>query len=333
MSSQKKEIENTNTKLTDYKEKYKKYIINPKNIDKQIPTCSIKLNKILGGGLQPGKIVEIYGHEGSGKSSLSLSICAALSKINNQLVCIIDTEGGICSQENLKNIGISQENTLIIGVSEGEKVFNISEEIIKEKIFSILVIDSVAGILTEEDISDGSSSLGSHARLISKRLRRLIGILNESNSKTIVILINQIRNKINDLWKGETNCTTTGGKALKYFSSLRIEMDRTDYIKEKEKRIGFYARIKIIKSRISIPFSECQIPFLYGKGFSKIIETIDILIENLIIEKNGNWLNFEMNNEKFSFRSKWELINNCQNDIKFFTHLKALNKHNDTFRS
>ena len=308
--------------LNDYKSKYKNFILDANSSLNQVPTCSRKLNFILGGGLQEGKVVEIYGHEGSGKSSLSMSICAdILKKRKDSFACIIDTEGGICSVKNLDEIGIIQSRTLIMNISEGERVFNVAEDVVKDKKCAILIIDSVASILTEEDMADGSSSLGSHARLISKRLRKLIGVLNENSSKTVVILINQIRNKINDLWKGETNYTTTGGKALKYYASLRLEMDRNEYIKEKEKRIGFYARIKVIKSRMSVPFCECYIPFLYGKGFSQIVETIDILVDHDFIEKNGSWLHFAIEEEKYSFRSKWELINNCIENKEFFAKI------------
>ena len=320
---------NKNNKYLDiqeYKNKYKEYLLGLETEYKPVETCSSKLNKILNGGIQQGKIVELYGHEGSGKSSLSLSISAfLLEKYTESFILIIDTEGGICSKTYLNNIGLNLDRVIILHISEGDKVFSIVEEVIKDSNCIMVVIDSVAGLLTDEDL-DGSNSLGSHSRLMSQKLRKLTGILNQTNSKTIIILINQLRNKINDLWKGETNYTTTGGKALKYFASFRFEISRTEYIQGNEqKRIGFYAKLKVVKSRMSIPHQECIIPFRYGMGFSKIVETIDELIEKYLIEKSGPWFYINIESEKFSFRSKFSIIQKCEEDIVFFTKLKKLN--------
>ena len=317
-----------NDKINEYKEKYKEFLLDNTNDQPKISTCSINLNEILNGGFPSGKIIEIYGDEGSGKSSFALSLCAHVAKMyENKLTCIIDTEGGIFSAEILKNIGISSDRTIILNISKGKKVFEALGTFVASGCFVLIIIDSIAGMLTEDDI-EGSSSIGSHARLVSSGLRIITGIANElkNTHPPVIVLINQVRNLIpsGPFAYGMNTTTTTGGKAIRYFSSMRISVRKGRAIHDKETIKGFYMVAKVEKSRSSTPQSICQIPLLFGKGISRIIEIINILLEKEIIEQSGSWFYFYNKERKYSFRSFYNIVTKCEEDKEFYNILASL---------
>lgn len=321
--------------LKKYVEKYSNFTINNKEVE-YYDTYIEQLDNILEGGLPKGKIVEIFGHEGSGKSTLLLSILAKHTHNKNQFVVLIDTEGSIYSNDNLIAAGFNLDNTLLLSLSDGEKIFNIIEDIIVDKNCCMIAIDSIACMVAREEI-DGKDSIGAHARMLSKEVKILINTMNVIKSKTTVIFINQLRSKINDAWKGEFTTTTTGGKAMKYYPSLRMKMERMDYIKDgKDNKIGFYSMVKIEKSRNSKPQVFCLVPIIYGSGVRQEIYFLDSAIEKNIIIKTGAWYSIDDTKEeinkiikeskisKTKFQGKSELIYDICNNNLFFNLIKML---------
>lgn len=320
--------------LKKYIDKYSSFTINNKDVE-YYSTHIEQLDKILEGGLPKGKIVEIFGHEGSGKSTLLLYMLSKHTH-GDKFVVLIDTEGSIYSSDNLVEAGFNLENTLLLSLSDGEKIFQIISDIISDKNCSIIAIDSIACIVSREEL-EGKDTIGAHARMLSKEVKILINIMNSLKSKTTIIFINQLRSKINDAWKGEFTITTTGGKAMKYYPSLRLKMERMEYIKDgKENKIGFYSMIKTEKSRNSKPQVSCLIPIIYGSGVKQEIHFIDIALEKNILLKIGSWYSLNEQKEdikliiskhkvsKIKFQGKSDLIYHICNDNLFFNLIKML---------
>lgn len=315
-------------------DKYSSFTINNKDIE-YYSTHIEQLDKMLEGGLPKGKIVEIFGHEGSGKSTLLLYILSKHTH-GDKFVVLIDTEGSIYSSDSLVEAGFNLENTLLLSLSDGEKIFQIISDIISDKNCSIIAIDSIACIVSREEL-EGKDTIGAHARMLSKEVKILINIMNSLKSKTTIIFINQLRSKINDAWKGEFTITTTGGKAMKYYPSLRLKMERMEYIKDsKENKIGFYSMIKTEKSRNSKPQVSCLVPIIYGSGVKQEIYFIDIALEKNILLKVGSWYSLNDQKEdikliiskhkvsKIKFQGKSDLIYHICNDNLFFNLIKML---------
>ena len=323
-----------NFNIDSYKEKYKDIILQDSASFQFVPTCSMKLNAMLSGGFPAGKIVELYGHEGSGKSTLMLSTLACMQYEDNEFACVIDTEGGISSRAYLTSLNVNLSKVMIINTSVGEQVFQVINDLVANKLCKLIVVDSVATIITEEELEYNDMSLGSHARFMSKNIKKTIGVMNQVKSNTCVVLINQMRSKIGDSWKGEMSTTTTGGKALKYYSSLRLEIERSEFINFVDSRIGFYSKIKISKSRFCAPFTHCVVPFLYKFGFSVHIELLDEAMNRGKISKSGSWLHIQsvsqkdskinVSNKKYSFRSKAEAAMSMMQDSELVTIVKNM---------
>lgn len=315
-------------------DKYSNFTINNKSIE-YYSTHIEQLDRMLEGGLPKGKIVEIFGHEGSGKSTLLMYILSKHTH-SNKFVVLIDTEGSIYSSDSLASSGFNLNNTLLLSLSDGEKIFKIIEDIISDKDCCLVAIDSIACIVSREEL-EGKDTIGAHSRMLSKEVKILINTMNAIKSKTTVIFINQLRSKINDAWKGEFTITTTGGKAMKYYPSLRLKMERMEYIKDsKDNKIGFYSMIKTEKSRNSKPQVSCLVPIIYGSGVKQEIYLIDTAIEKNILLKIGAWYSLnEQNTEiknmidrnkisKIKFQGKSELIYHIFNDNLFFNLIKML---------
>lgn len=293
---------NKNKKGIDhFKDIFKSEIINfneQEKISNIISSGSIQIDNLLAGGIPQGIIVEIYGHEGSGKTTFALNLISSIHKIydDQAFCCYIDAEGGICSKSYLESQDINTERLLVFKTADGEDIFNKIEILILDENCKLIVIDSIAALVSREELEeDGTIMIGSHARMISRRLKKLIACMSNCKSKTTIILINQLRSKIGqqDSWKGEFQTSTTGGKSIKYYASLRLEIERNKFILDKEKRIGMFSKVKVIKSRNSIPFQESLYPIIFGKGFSKYEEILELAILYKVLEQNGNWISFE----------------------------------------
>ncbi len=254
-----------------------------------IPTGSISLDTALGiGGLPRGRIVEIYGNEASGKTTLALHAIAEAQK-NGGIAAFIDVEHAL-DPKYAAAIGVDIENLYISQPDYGEQALEIAETLIRSGAVDIIVIDSVAALVPKAELEGemGDSHMGLQARLMSQALRKLTAIV--SRSKTCLVFINQIREKIG-FFMGSPE-TTTGGKALKFYSSVRIEVKRIMSLKEGTKQVGIMTRARIVKNKLAAPFKEASLEIIYGEGISKEGEIIDLGVELGIIEKLGTWFSY-----------------------------------------
>ena len=258
------------------------------NVD-VIPTGSISLDIALGvGGIPRGRIIEIYGPESSGKTTLALHIVAEAQK-KGGLVAFIDAEHAL-DPEYSKAIGVKLDDLLISQPDTGEQALEIAETLVRSNACDVIVVDSVAALVPKAEIEGemGDSHMGLQARLMSQALRKLTGAINKSN--TILIFINQIRMKIGVMFGNPE--TTTGGNALKFYSSIRIEVRRMTQIKEGENIIGNRTSVKIVKNKVAPPFKKVEFDIMYGKGISYEGDLIDLGVQKNIIEKSGAWFNY-----------------------------------------
>ena len=255
-----------------------------------IPTGSISLDTALGiGGLPRGRIVEIYGNEASGKTTLALHTIAEAQK-NGGIAAFIDVEHAL-DPKYAAAIGVDIENLYISQPDYGEQALEIAETLIRSGAVDIIVIDSVAALVPKAELEGemGDSHMGLQARLMSQALRKLTAIV--SRSKTCLIFINQIREKIG-FFMGSPE-TTTGGKALKFYSSVRIEVKRIMSLKEGTKQVGIMTRARIVKNKLAAPFKEASLEIIYGEGISKEGEIIDLGVELEKIKKLGTWFSYK----------------------------------------
>lgn len=311
--------------IDHFKEIFKQDIVDFNNEyqNSVISTGSIQIDKLLSGGIPSGIIVELYGHEGSGKTTFALNLISAIhaNLDKNFFCCYIDAEGGICSKFYLESLNIDTNRLLLFKTSNGEDVFDRIETLIADENCALVIVDSVASLISKEELEDdGVIMIGSHSRMLSRRLKRLVSLLSSLKSKTIIAFINQLRSKIGqqDSWKGEFQTSTTGGKSIKYYSSLRLEIERHKFILEKEKRTGMFSKVKVIKSRNSIPFQETLYPIIYGKGFSQFEEVLELAILNKIIEQKGNWLSYQGS----SYNGRINFCNALKDNLEMFNQLK-----------
>ncbi|MBQ9034454.1 MAG: recombinase RecA [Alphaproteobacteria bacterium] len=264
------------------------------NIDiEAISTGSLGIDIALGiGGMPKGRIVEIYGPESSGKTTLALSVVAQAQK-KGGTCAFIDAEHAL-DPSYAKKIGVDVENLLISQPDSGEQALEIADTLVRSGAIDVMVVDSVAALVPKAELEGemGDSHMGLQARLMSQALRKLTATVARSN--TLIIFINQIRMKIGVMFGNPE--TTTGGNALKFYASVRIDIRRIGAIKDKDDIIGSQTRVKIVKNKVAPPFKTVDFDIMYGEGISKTGELVDLGVKSGIVEKAGAW--FSYNGEK-----------------------------------
>lgn len=254
-----------------------------------IPTGALSLDIALGvGGVPRGRVIEIFGQESSGKTTLSLSIVAQAQK-QKGLAAFVDVEHAL-DPEYAKRIGVDTDNLLISQPDTGEQALEITETLIRSGAIDVIVIDSVAALVPKAEIEGemGDSHIGLQARLMSQALRKLTAAINKS--KTCVIFINQIREKIGVMFGNPE--TTPGGRALKFYSSVRLEMRKTQTITKGDEIIGSGAKIKVVKNKVAAPFKQAEFDIYYDSGISWISSLLDVAVGNEIIQQSGTWFSY-----------------------------------------
>jgi len=285
-----------------------------------IPTGALGLDIALGiGGVPRGRIIEIYGPESSGKTTLALHIIAEAQKMNGE-AAFIDAEHAL-DPVYAKKLGVDIDNLIVSQPDTGEQALEITEALIRSGALDVIVVDSVAALVPKAEIDGdmGDSHIGLQARLMSQALRKLAGAINKS--KTVLVFINQLREKVGVMFGNPE--TTTGGRALKYYSSVRLDIRKVENIKQDGEVVGNRAKVKVVKNKVAPPFREAEFDIVYGKGISKEGNILDIGVNLDIVEKSGSWFSYNgerlaqgRENVKDYFTEHPELMNEIEEKIR-----------------
>ena len=285
-----------------------------------ISTGSISLDSCLGvGGVPKGRITEIYGPEASGKTSLTLHIIAEAQK-SGGVAAFIDAEHAL-DPGYAQNLGVNLDDLLLSQPDTGEQTLEIAEVLIRSGAVDVIVVDSVAALVPKAELDGdmGDSHMGLQARLMSQAMRKLAGVIKKSNA--CLIFINQIRMKIGVMFGNPE--TTTGGNALKFYSSVRIDIRRIAALKDGEEVIGNRTRAKVVKNKVAPPFRNCEFDIIYGKGISKMGDLLDLAVANEIIAKSGTWFSYKENrigqgreNSKRFLGENPDIANDIENQLR-----------------
>jgi len=285
-----------------------------------IPSGSITLDKALGvGGYPKGRIIEIYGPESSGKTTFALHAIANAQK-NGGFAAFIDAEHAL-DPVYAKALGVDIDNLILSQPDSGEQALEIAEALIKSGAIDLIVIDSVAALVPEAELNGemGDNHVGLHARLMSQAMRKMAGLI--SKTQCVAIFINQIREKVGVMFGNPE--TTTGGRALKFFASVRMEIRRGEAIKDGTTILGNRTNIKVVKNKVAPPFKTAECDIIYGKGISKLGEIVDLAVESGIINKSGAWFSYDGNkigqgreNAKEFLKNNPEIAQEIENKLR-----------------
>ncbi|HEY7234747.1 MAG TPA: recombinase RecA [Gemmatimonadaceae bacterium] len=292
-----------------------------------IPTGAINLDAAIGvGGIPRGRITEIYGPESSGKTTLSLHVVANAQRAGG-VAAYIDAEHALDTEYSRK-LGVDVENLLISQPDTGEQALEIADILVRSGAIDVVVIDSVAALVPKAEIEGdmGDAHVGLQARLMSQALRKLTGAI--ARSKTSVIFINQLREKIGVMFGNPE--TTTGGKALKFYASVRLDIRRIGPVKEKEDVIGSHVRVKVVKNKVAPPFKQAEFDIMYAEGISHASLVLDIAAEAGIVEKSGAWYSYKgqkigqgRENAKLFLKDNSALMSEVEEQVKGVLRITA----------
>jgi recombination protein RecA len=291
-----------------------------------IPTGTLGLDLALGvGGVPRGRVVEIYGPESGGKTTLALHIVAEAQK-RNGLAAFVDAEHAL-DVAYAKKIGVNTDDLLISQPDTGEQALEIAETLVRSGALDILVVDSVAALVPKAELEGemGDAQMGLQARLMSQALRKLTGSI--SKSKTTVIFINQLRMKIGVFFGNPE--TTTGGNALKFYASMRLDIRKVSSIKQGQDVVGFRTRVKVVKNKVAPPFRETEFDIIFGEGISREGDILDLAVENGVVEKSGAWYSYKgerlgqgRDNTRVLLKENGDLLKKIEDEVRIKVGLK-----------